>query len=315
MAKRKKFEIDIPSSIAKDLNIYKQFLEYEEGRSKNTVLSYMNDLNKFSMFLARKKIKQFRDVNEADIEEFLIFLAEELDISSNSRARYLSSLRSFYDYLRRNNKVRSSPAHNIDMPKVIRAIPEVLNVDDVELILAQPEVDADNIKRRRAAIRDRAILEMFYATGMRCTELIELKVNSVNLEEEVVRVIGKGNKERLIPIGIDALDWLEEYLDIRPRFAQEDSGDVLFLNQRGSRFSRMGIWKIIQKYSHSAGIDKKVHPHTFRHSFATHLLEGGADLRAVQEMLGHSDIGTTQIYTHIDTQYIKEIHKTFHPRA
>ncbi len=311
MAKKKIIiQSGTPVHIGRDLNIYKQFMVLERGMSDNTVQSYMNDLHRFAEFVSSRQIEKFINVDENDISEFLIYLAEELNISQNSRARYLSSIRSFYNYLIESDKAEENPALNVDMPKIERKLPEVLSFEEVSALISQPNTE------KPAGIRDRAMLELFYATGMRCSELIDLQTKNLNFENEIVRVFGKGNKERIVPIGRPALKWVQQYLEeIRPRYAHEGSNDILFLNPRGNKFSRMGIWKIIRKYSEAAGIEKHVHPHTFRHCFATHLLEGGADLRALQEMLGHSDIGTTQVYTHVDIAYMQEIHLMFHPRS
>lgn len=201
-------------------------------------------------------------------------------------------------------------SENIEMPKLKRHLPETLTAEETDKIITLPDISTP------AGIRDRAMLETLYACGLRVSELINLSARDIIVDAEIVRVFGKGSKERLVPIGSHALNWINEYLSkVRPMLIKTGKSETaLFLNMRGSKLSRMGIWKIIKQYSDLAGI-RDVHPHTFRHSFATHLLEGGADLRAVQEMLGHADIATTQIYTHIDREFIKEVHKTFHPRA
>jgi len=310
MAKRS-LKKEIPISIAKDINSFKNHITLERGLSKNTTLSYINDLRKFSYFVSDKRIEDFCGCDEDLISNFLVFLSEELDISSNSRARYLSSLRCFYQFLLESGRMDRNPAENVDMPKVIRRLPDVLDYEEVVRILEQPEVT------KISGMRDKAILEVFYSCGFRCSELIDLKMRNVNFSTEMLKVYGKGGKERIVPIGKIAMKWLNLYKK-KVRIIYEQRGvseDYLFIKQRGSKFSRMGIWKIINKFADQANIKKHVHPHTFRHSFATHLLEGGADLRSVQEMLGHADISTTQIYTHMDADYLREIHKTFHPRA
>ncbi len=199
----------------------------------------------------------------------------------------------------------------VSAPKVSKSLPNVLNINEIESILSEPDVS------KKLGLRDKALLETFYACGLRVSELINLKISDLFLKEEMIRVFGKGSKERFVPIGSSAIKWIEEYLkNSRPLLEKKaKSQHVLFLNSRGTKLSRMGVWKIVDKYAKLAGIKKEVHPHTFRHSFATHLLEGGADLRAVQEMLGHVDISTTQIYTHIDRDYIKQVHRDFHPRG
>jgi integrase/recombinase XerD len=211
-----------------------------------------------------------------------------------------------------------NPVENVAAPKLDRALPEVLSPSEVESILSHYDrLPLVPERQQLLRLRDRAILEVLYATGMRVSELIFLKQSDVFASQGIVRVFGKGSKERLVPIGLPALRWIETYSSTaRALLARRgQSQDTLFLNARGRPMTRMAIWKIVQQSTRAAGIRKAVHPHTFRHSFATHLLEGGADLRAVQEMLGHSDISTTQIYTHIDREYLKEVHRTFHPRG
>ena len=204
-----------------------------------------------------------------------------------------------------------TPAESENQPKLSKNLPIVLSVEEMESILSSPDYST------KLGVRDKAVLELLYACGIRVSEIIGLKISDLFLKEDVIRVFGKGSKERIVPIGSSAIRWVEDYL-LRSRPLLEKrlkSENILFLNNRGTKLSRMGLWKIIDRYTKEAGIKKEVHPHTFRHSFATHLLEGGADLRAVQEMLGHADISTTQIYTHIDRDFIKQVHKEFHPRG
>jgi integrase/recombinase XerD len=217
----------------------------------------------------------------------------------------------FHKFLIGEQLTQRDPARLVESPKLPKKLPDVLNPDEVDEILKQPDTASD------LGLRDRAILETMYATGMRVSELIGLKRSSVDEREGFVRVFGKGSKERIVPIGRSALKWLRRYLlKVRVRLARDGNGqETLFLNARGKPMSRMSVWNIVRASSTRSGLEKEVHPHTLRHSFATHLLEGGADLRAVQEMLGHSDIATTQIYTHIDREYLKEVHRTFHPRG
>lgn len=292
------------------LKEYLATLKIEKNLSENTINSYKNDLTSFLDFLNQNRIDDLADVQTTHLSSFFKML-KNAGLNETSAARYFSSLKGFFKYLAKNDYIKSNPVERISPPKISRRLPEVLNVREINAILDQPD-STDTI-----GIRDKAILELFYACGTRISELINIKVNDLFLKEEVIRVFGKGSKERLIPIGSSAIKWIEEYLQkSRPLLAKSHkSQNYLFLNQRGTKFSRMGIWKIVNYYAKRAGIEKNVHPHTFRHSFATHLIEGGADLRAVQEMLGHSDISTTQIYTHIDRDYIKLVHKKFHPRG
>ncbi|NMB82602.1 MAG: tyrosine recombinase XerD, partial [Ignavibacteria bacterium] len=225
--------------------------------------------------------------------------------------RYMSSLKGFFGYLQDNNYIEVNPTEKLLSVKKSRKLPAVLSIQEIELILNSP--DTNDL----TGLRDKAILELFYSSGLRVSELINLKINDLFFNDEVIRVFGKGSKERIVPIGSSAIKWVNEYLiKSRPSLEKKSkSQNFVFLNKRGSKLSRMWIWKIVSKYSSDAGIKKEIHPHTFRHSFATHLLEGGADLRAVQEMLGHADISTTQIYTHINREYIKQVHKDHHPRG
>ena len=286
------------------------FISIERGLSENTKISYKHDLSIFTQYLQLNTIENYILVKENNIIDFLNTL-NDLGLSSTTRARYLSSIRSFFKYLESLGKINNNIAENIELPKSGRKLPDTLNIEQINKIIEQPDLN------KAAGIRDRAILETLYACGLRVSELINLKQKDIIEENEVIRVFGKGAKARLIPIGNTALYWINEYkLKVRNKFKKkQNSNDILFLNQKGFQLTRMSIWKLINLCSNLSGIDLKVHPHTFRHSFATHLLEGGADLRAVQEMLGHSDISTTQIYTHLDREYIKEVHKSFHPRG
>ncbi len=292
------------------LKEYLATLKVEKNLSNNTISSYKSDLTSFLDFISRSGVNDLSDIKTSHIAAFFKLL-KDAGLNETSAARYFSSLKGFFKYLYKCSYLISNPIDRISPPKISRKLPEVLNIREINAILDQPDVN-DTI-----GLRDKAILELFYACGTRISELINIKLNDLFLSEEVIRVIGKGSKERLIPIGSSAIRWVDEYLrKSRPILARNyKSENYLFLNQRGTKFSRMGIWKIVSFYANQAGIEKHVHPHTFRHSFATHLIEGGADLRAVQEMLGHSDISTTQIYTHIDRDYIKLVHRKYHPRG
>lgn len=292
------------------LKEYLVHLKLEKNLSVNTISSYRNDLTAFLSFLKDKNIIDPSEVNPEHISSFFKLL-NELGLSGTSSARYFSSLKGFFLFLIKNKYILKNPIEKISAPKLSKKLPSVLDVSEVEKILSQPNISD------KFGLRDKAMLELFYACGTRVSELINLKISDLFFGDEIIRVFGKGSKERLIPIGSSAIKWISDYLKLsRPLLMKKSkSENYLFLNSRSSKLSRMGVWKIIDRYIKEAGIEKEVHPHTFRHSFATHLLEGGADLRAVQEMLGHADISTTQIYTHIDRDYIKQVHKQYHPRG
>ncbi len=294
--------------------LLEQFLDYlsiEENLSFNTIDSYRNDLKRYLEFVAsEKKYTDLKQVTARDVSAF-VQLLNALGLSPKSISRNLSAIRTFHKYLLNEDLLESDPAENVDLPKLPKTLPLVLEIPEVEKILEQPDT------LEFLGIRDRAMLELLYACGLRISELLGLKQNDVRTDAGFLRVFGKGSKERMVPIGELAMNWLVLYQEkVRPHLlGKQPSDSVIFLNARGKKMSRMGFWKILKQYTEMAGIQKEVTPHTFRHSFATHLLEGGADLRVVQELLGHSDISTTQIYTHIDREYLKEVHKTFHPRG
>ncbi|MCX6122908.1 MAG: site-specific tyrosine recombinase XerD [Ignavibacteriales bacterium] len=300
----------ITTNLDRQIRNYLDFLRLEKNLSRNTLTSYKFDFTKYRGFLITIGIQTASDVSEEHISKFLAVLHRE-KLSPRSVARTLSTIRGFHRYLLGEEEVRDDPTQIIDSPKQEKNLPDVLNIFEVDEILKQPDTS------HRLGIRDRAMLETLYATGIRVSELVNLKQSNLMIEDGLVLVYGKGSKERLVPIGRSARQWIEEYQkQSRVHLVKTGtSQDVLFLNVRGTKLTRDMIRKLVEKYSLAAGIGKKVHPHTFRHSFATHLLEGGADLRAVQEMLGHADISTTQIYTHIDREYLKEVHRTFHPRG
>lgn len=295
------------SSVTRD---YILFLTLEKGLSKNSISAYQSDLHRFLEYIDSKGLKSFKEVKSSELVDFLNVL-DELGLSTTSRARYLSSVKGLFGYLESNRLIESNPSSMIELPKRAKRLPDTLTVQNVEDIINSVDVQT------KSGVRDKAILETLYACGLRVSELLGLKQSDVLIESEIVRVIGKGNKERIIPIGNSALKWIQAYCsEVRPVFYKHNvSFDVLFLNSRGAKLSRMSIWNIVNTYSKNLNFSVDVHPHTFRHSFATHLVEGGADLRAVQEMLGHADISTTQIYTHLDSAYIREVHRTYHPRS
>lgn len=292
------------------LDEYCSSLKLEKNLSENTISSYKNDISTFINFIEEKKIDDFSKIKYGNISSFFKKL-NDWELTGTTAARYYSSLKGFFKYLFQNNYIKENPMEKIGAPKLSRSLPQVLSIMEIDKILSKPD------NKDKLGIRDRALLELFYACGLRVSELINLKISSLFFDEEIIRVFGKGSKERLVPIGKSAVNCISDYLQkSRPLLERKmKSENYLFLNSRGTKLSRMGVWKIVERYVKEAGIKKEVHPHTFRHSFATHLLEGGADLRAVQEMLGHVDISTTQIYTHIDREYIKQEHKQFHPRG
>ncbi len=289
---------------------YLSLLKIEKNLSENSISSYRNDLFKLIHFFDELKISDLNLVTSKNITDFFAKQRKE-GLTSTSVSRYASSVRGFFSYLKQQDYIKNNPTSNLPSTKLSRNLPSVLSFNEIEKILDKPNT------KNNLGLRDKAILEVLYSSGLRVSEAINLKISDLFLEDEVIRVIGKGSKQRIIPIGSSARKWIKEYLiKVRPLLQKRmKSENLVFLNSKGSRLSRMAIWKIVKKYCNEAGIDKEVHPHTFRHSFATHLLEGGADLRAVQEMLGHSDISTTQIYTHIDREYVKQVHRDFHPRG
>jgi integrase/recombinase XerD len=292
------------------LKEYLTILRFEKNLSDNTINSYQNDIKNFLSFCNSNKITDLNDVKASDISKYFEQQRSQGKDSSTS-ARYMSSIKGFFGYLQDNNYIEINPTDKLLSVKKSRKLPAVLSFEEIEKILSAP--DTNDL----ASLRDKAILELFYSSGLRVSELINLKINDLFFNDEVIRVLGKGSKERIVPVGSSAIKWINEYLiKARPSFEKKNkSHHYVFLNKRGSKLSRMWIWKIVNKYAEDAGIKKEIHPHTFRHSFATHLLEGGADLRAVQEMLGHADISTTQIYTHVNREYIKQVHKEHHPRG
>jgi integrase/recombinase XerD len=289
---------------------YFNYLLIERGVSPNTLESYGRDLRRFAAFVEEsRKITDIVKITPEVIVEYLTKIREE-GLGANSMNRALAALRGFYKYLLRERLIEDNPLANIELAKVWMRLPDTISKEEMKLILDQPG------NQNNAAIRNAAMLELLYATGIRVSELVNLTMNSVNWQVGFLIVMGKGSKERIVPVGKIAYDCLRRYVEeSRPKFMQKKSTDVLFLNRFGGKFTRQGFWKIVVGYAKKAGLQKKVYPHTFRHSFASHLLEGGADLRTVQVMLGHSDISTTQIYTHVTRERLKEIHKKYHPRS
>ncbi len=290
------------------LDDFINFLAIERNLAANTISAYASDLVKYIEFLSARGIGDFNDVKPEDIVAYITQLRKD-ELSSFTIARNLSALRMFHRFLVSENVTDANPTESISSPRLAKRLPQVLEQFEIDRLIEQP--DTTTVLGQR----DRALLEFAYATGVRVSELIAISLNDLMLDDQLVRVFGKGSRVRLVPIGEQAIAAVTQYLQqSRPRLLKQHRTSTLFLNQQGKGLTRMGFWKILRKYAIQAGITRSVSPHTLRHSFATHLIEGGADLRAVQEMMGHVNIATTQIYTHLDREYLKEVHRTFHPR-
>jgi integrase/recombinase XerD len=289
-----------------------RFMDYvalEQGLSPRTQEAYQRDLLRFAEYAETKGVAAPPDITARLLREYVYHL-KDLGLSPASIRRNVSALRTYFRFLTGDGIVVRDPSERLETPKGWRSLPDVLTVDEVQQLLASPTLDDALV------FRDRALLELAYGAGLRVSEWITLGVRDVLFEDGLVRVFGKGSKERLVPIGRSAIGAAAIYLrELRPRLEKGEGKGVLFLNARGRPLTRMGAWKILRGHVERAGITKHVSPHTLRHSFATHLLEGGADLRAVQEMLGHVDIATTQIYTHVDREYLRQVHRSYHPRG
>ncbi len=290
------------------LRVFEDALTLEEGASPRTIEAYRRDVIRCAVFMRTQGVERASAITPAVLREFVYHL-KDLGLAGTSIRRNISALRTWFRVMLAEGVVAHDPTERLDSPQRWRTLPEVLNVDEVTRLLAAPGLD------EKLAFRDRAMLELAYGAGLRVSEWIGLAVKDVLLEEGLVRVFGKGSKERLVQIGRSAIGAVAVYVrELRPVLERGNGRGHLFLNANGAPLSRMGAWKILRKYVTMAGIERAVSPHTLRHSFATHLLEGGADLRAVQEMLGHADIATTQIYTHVDREYLRSVHRQFHPR-
>jgi len=284
-------------------------LRFERGVSDRTLEAYDHDVARMAVFLASRGSRAPEAVATRELRDFVLRL-KDLGLTASSISRNISAIRTYFGFLLAERLTDADPSEKLRTPRGIRSLPEVLSVEEIDRLLGAPDLS------HPLAWRDRALLETMYGTGIRVSEAIDLRLRNLALEEEVALVRGKGNKERIVPIGRRAIGALTIYLrETRPRLDRGGSDGRVFLNARGAPLSRMGIWKILRGHVEAAGIEKPVSPHTLRHSFATHLLEGGADLTAVQEMLGHADISTTQIYTHVDRRYLAEVHRSYHPRA
>ncbi|MBE3554212.1 MAG: site-specific tyrosine recombinase XerD [Thermicanus sp.] len=297
------------NELTKCLKPFIDSLAIEKGLAMNTLISYERDLTSYIHFLNGRRIRYVEETSRGEILAYLQKLQKEKKAPATI-SRNLTALRSFYQYLYREKILESDPSANLDTPKIARRLPKTLSMREVETLLEQPK------GVEPSSLRDKAMLEVLYASGIRVSELISLKKTDVNLNLGFIRCMGKGSKERIIPLGSKAITALEQYL-VKGWgiLAKGKETDHLFLNHLGGGLTRQGFWKIMKKYALHAGISKPITPHTLRHSFATHLLENGADLRAVQEMLGHADISTTQIYTHVTQSRLKEVYNKTHPRA
>jgi len=285
-----------------------QFIVLEKGLSKETVSAYSSDIEHFIKFLAKKR-KNLKAASSSDLIEYMILLAKN-NIIPSSRARKMISLRGLYSFLVSEKIIQASPAENIDLPKSGLKLPVFLNIDEVTVLLNTPDMT------KPTGIRDKAILELLYASGIRVSELTSLQKSAINLNSGYLKVFGKGSRERFVPMGKFAIEAINYYLEnARNVLIKGKSSSYLFIGQGGNQLTRQAIWKQVKTYTKKAGIKKNISPHILRHSFATHLLEGGADLRSVQIMLGHADLSTTQIYTHVTGSELKKAQKNYHPRG
>lgn len=290
------------------LDQFANYLMVERSISKQSATYYTTDVRQFLQFLPQPL--NIEKIKESDIQNYIAVL-HELRLTSASIARKITSLKMFFRFLVSEGKINSDPSEYIELPKIKRKLPSILTIEEINQLLASTESSNDPND-----LRARAIFEVLYASGVRASELLSLRIDDISFTDGFIRVLGKGDKERLVPLGKPAIKAIKNYLNFaRKHFLKQKTSPYLFLNIRGEKLSRMGLHKILKQYLKKAKINKPITPHIFRHTFATHLLEGGANLRAVQEMLGHANISTTQIYTHIDREYLKEVYKTFHPRS
>jgi len=301
--------LDEGATLRFQLDRFGDYLTLEQGTSPRTLEAYRRDVERLVDYTRTKGGLSPVDVTSRMLREFVYHL-KDLGLAPSSIRRNISAVRTYFRFLLSDGVVARDPSERLETPKRWRTLPDVLTVEEVSRLISSPTLDDP------LAFRDRAMLELAYGAGLRVSEWITLGTRDVLLEDKLVRVFGKGSKERLVPIGRSAIGAVATYVrELRPRLEKGAGKGALFLNARGEPLTRMGAWRILRKYVERAGITKAVSPHTLRHSFATHLLEGGADLRAVQEMLGHADISTTQIYTHVDREYLRQVHRQYHPRA
>jgi len=291
------------------LEQFRDYLALEAGHSRHTVESYLRDVQRLATYAAEHGRKSPDDVTPGSLREF-VYALKDAGLAPSSIHRQISALRTYYRFLVGEGHAKANPTERLESPKRWRSLPTVLTVPEIDRLLSAPNPDEP------LGIRDRALLELGYATGGRVSELVTMKSSDVFFEDGIARLFGKGSKQRLVPVGRRALGAVALYTrSVRPALDKGKSRGVLFLNARGGPLTRVGAWGIIKHAAKRAGIAKRVTPHTLRHTFATHLLEGGADLRAVQEMLGHADLATTQLYTHVDRDYLRSVHRKYHPRA
>ena len=294
-----------------DLVLIDQFLDWiwlESGLSPHTIAAYRNDLNQFSIWLNRKN----SDLANSRREDILAYLSYRMQQGAQSRtvARFLSTMKRYYQFAIQQKWIQENPVKDVVMPKTIRHLPKVISEQEVEKLLSAPNTKSNY------GLRDRAMLETLYATGLRVSELVNLTLSQINLQAGVVRVTGKGNKQRLVPMGQEAITWIEKYIDkSRPELIKKRVTDAVFLSSRGTAMTRQAFWQLIKKYAAAVEIKPELSPHTLRHAFATHLLNHGADLRTTQMLLGHADLSTTQIYTHVANERLKSLHTQHHPRG
>jgi len=291
------------------LDQFLHFVVVEKGLSRNTIEAYGHGLTRFVDYLREREVQDVREVGKFDVQGFLLAL-KKMNLKTKSIVRNLAAIRSFFRFLIQEGILEANPLENLESPKVARTLPEILSLKEIEQILEQPNVQTP------LGVRDRAMLEMLYATGMRVSELTQLPTHQVSLEGGYVLLYGKGSKERVVPLGSEALKWVALYLKTsRGILSKGKESPSLFINRSGKGMSRQRFWRNLKDYAQRAGLHKRITPHLLRHSFASHLLERGADLRSVQMMLGHADISTTQIYTHVTGERLKKVHKRYHPRG
>ncbi len=291
------------------LNQFINYLQIEKGLTNNTIESYKTDLEQFIDFIKGKDISDIKNVSSLILSQYISHL-RKIKLSSRSIARKVTAIRMFFKYLIIDRIITNNPASLLEIPKIGIHLPEYLTLSEVDALLNIFDIE------NSYELRDKAIIELMYSSGLRVSEIINLRLDDINLEEGFIKIKGKGEKERIVPLGKIAISILKKYLiEMRHKLAKNSNNNYLFLNWRGGKLSRVSIWKIIKFYARKAGIKKEISPHTLRHSFATHLLNNGADLRSVQELLGHSSIATTQIYTHLNYEKLKKFHLEYHPRG